>query len=205
MLTTVPFSGFYESLHDSEIDWTMEQMFTDDSGDQIYPGLDELLWRDCDFRKVHLAYAQDYVEQFAREFNLKTLEWESMVSPREYNFTTDSLFAEISTEEFLDLLDTVDNDAFHALAKQNFTSRDGFMSWYSPDIGTWGPPELWDHNQVGTLLAAHAGPDFDHYAEHSLMEDARGNGDIDNWVCAATPSIDRLYKVYNYLEARALR
>ena len=33
MLTTVPFSGFYESLHDSQIDDCLERMFADDRGD----------------------------------------------------------------------------------------------------------------------------------------------------------------------------
>ena len=37
--------------------------------------------------------------------------------------------------------------------KERFSSRDGFMSFYSSDLGDW-PKELkdWDHNQLSTLL-----------------------------------------------------
>lgn len=209
MLTTVPFSGFYESLHDGAIDDCLQQMFADDHGNVKYPKLAERLQRDCDFRKVHLAYAQAYVEAFADEVNLKTLKWESLTSPREYNFETDRLFATMDEDEFLDLIDSVELDKFHALARHRFTSRDGFMSWYDPDVSTWGPSHLWDHNQVGCLLQAHAneqhGGYFDHWAEYGLCQDFDGSGRMESWIGDATPSISRLYKIYNYLEARALR
>ena len=209
MLTTVPFSGFYESLHDSQIDDCLEQMFTNDQGDAAYPGLQERLIHDCRFKQVHTEYAKDYVEAFAREFKLVTLKWESMKSPREYNFETDRLFATISRDEVRRLKREVDPVELQRVATANLTSYSGFHSWYSPDVSTWGPLDQWDHNLVGLLLQAHAneqrGSGFDSWAEYALMEDVNSNGDLDSWVCDATPSIDRLYKVYNYLEARALR
>ena len=209
MLTTVPFSGFYESLHDNQIDDCLEQMFTDDRGDAVYPGLLQRLWADCDFHKVHLAYAEAYVEAFATEFKLKTLKWESMKSPREYNFTTDRLFATISFSEVTRLKREVDPKELQRVATANLTSYEGFISWYDPDVSTWGPTRQWDHNLVGLLLQAHAneqhGDPFDNWAEYALTEDFHANGDLDSWVCQATPSIDRLYKVYNYLVRRGER
>lgn len=209
MLTTIPFSGFYESLHDSQIDDCVEGMFQDDSGNRIFPELAERLFRSCDFHQVYEKYAADYTAAFAHEFGLKSLVFESLSSPREYNFTTDRIFATIDESEVLDLLGRVDLDAFAAQVKERFTSYDGFMSFYSPDIGTWGPPAEWDHNQVGTLLLAHANEqsneDFDHWAEFALMSDLSGSGDLDNWIWEATPEAKRLYRIFEYLQTRAAR
>ena len=35
-----------------------------------------------------------------------------------------------------------------------FTSRDGFISHYSPDIDDWGQLRNWDHNQLYCMLEA---------------------------------------------------
>jgi hypothetical protein len=209
MLTTVPFAGFYESLHDSNINHCLELMFDDDHGSPAYPALDERLWGACNFGKVHLDYAEAYVEAFANEFKLTTLKWGSMESPREYNFTTDRLFATISRGEVRRLKREVDPRELQRVAAAHLTSRAGFISWYDPEVSAWGPVDQWDHNLVGLLLQAHAneqyGVEFDHWAECSLCEDFSGSGHLDNWICRATPGIDRLFKVYNYLRARAAR
>lgn len=32
METTIPFQGFYSSIHDSQLDYALESMFSDDQG-----------------------------------------------------------------------------------------------------------------------------------------------------------------------------
>lgn len=100
--------------------------------------------------------------------------------------------------------------ALAELARERFTSRDGFISFYDPDVKNWGAFNTWDVNQYGLLLAAYAQQenytgDFDQYAEHSLTEDFSGNGWLDNWLCDACPISNRLFRIFDYLESRKER
>jgi len=209
MLTTIPFSGFYNSLHDSEIDWTISQMFSDRAtGTKTNPGLESALFRNCDFRKVHTSYAADYCENFAEEFKLPSLKFESLDSPREYNFTTDRIFANIELSDLHAIRNRLDEWRIRELVREKFTSRSGFISFYSADLDDWGDLATWDHNQCGTLLECLANndcTDFDQCEEYDLMESSRSNGEFEGWIESATPNIQRLYKIHDYLETRAAR
>lgn len=104
---------------------------------------------------------------------------------------------------------TVENwipiNALKERAAEKFTSRDGFSSFYSPDVEDWGPIDKRDCNQVGTLIECEAGTDFDQFKELYLMDDAHGNGNIETWLSDSTSNIQRLYKIHDYLETRAHR
>lgn len=210
MLTTIPFSGFYESLHDSAMDDALDQMFSDRAtGCEVNR---DLAWRAsdlCRWNQVQGAYTSRYAEEFARAFSIPSLQFESLTSPREYNFSTDRIFCTISEDDARHILGAVDYPAFAALVRETFTSRDGFISYYSPDLTEWGSIVNWDHNQVGTLLQAYAdqvqGSEFDSWAEYSLMEDCRCNGWLDSWIYENTPGIERLLNVHEYLQERENR
>ena len=208
MLTTIPFSGFYCTLHESALDDAVEQMFSDKAtGCTVYRGLADRAQWDCDWGLVMRDYAEEYAGQFADHFGIR-MSFESMTSPKEYNFTTDRIFCHIPLDECTRLLSATPRDLLDKVAAEMFTSRDGFMSFYSPDISTWGDLSEWDYNQIGCLITAyvrHEEPDFDQYAEYALMEDAQCNGYFDSWISSNTPTVDRLYKVYDYLEQRSER
>ena len=207
-IVTVPFSGFYNSLHDSEIDRALESMFADrDTGTERNEGLESALHIACNFRQVFVNYAAKYVKQFAAEFGVDGLKFESLASPKEYNFSTDVIYATVTKKELTRIYKAVKWADLAALVKSKFTSCDGFHSFYSPDLAEWGPINEWDHNQYGTLLEcfANANAEFDQYAEYSLCEDFSGNGDIERWIGDATPNIQRLYKIQEYLETRKAR
>lgn len=210
MLTTLPFSGFYDSLHSSEVDNAEEQMFSDESGD-ANAGLNEALFNICDYQKVYEAYARDYAESFAHEFKLKSLRFDELNSPREYNFTTDRIFANISRADVRWLRANTTPLGLAREAEEQLTSRDGFSSFYNPNVATWGPLDQWDHNLVGVLLRAHVdetvnnSDGFDSYEELNLMEGARSNGYIEEWISDASPGIERLYNILEYLQKRAER
>jgi len=203
METTIVFSGFYNSLHSGAIDDAEQQMFNDNEG------LGMALYHQCDYRAVHKAYAREYAVNFAAEFKIPSLVFDELSSPREYNFTTDRIFCKISEEDVIRLRAEISENNLRHKAKRMFTSYDGFSSFYDPNVDSWGEVETWDANQVGCLLAAYAdqenGDDFDQWAEYNLMEGDFGNGEPEGWLAANTPGIDRLYKVFNYLEARAAR
>lgn len=212
MLTTIPFSGFYNTLHDSLLDDELRGLFTDDQGDinwKLYnKAFDLIQWQ-----KVFISYAQDYAERFAKEFKVKMV-FESLSSPKEYNFTTDRIFCTIDFEEVARIYAATDKEALSALVREKFTSRDGFSSFYSNDIEEWGIVETWDHNQVGTLIECYANQEttntdgFTSFEEYYLMEDARGNGDIVDWLFASATDkeeLNRLVNINQYLYERATR
>ena len=204
MITTIPFSGFYYSLHDSALDSALESIFSDDSGNNrdsiVYAAQDA-----ADWRIVQNRYAADYAAAFAAEFNLP-LQFESMKSPREYNFSTDIIYCTISAENAAWLFDTCNKAILDKIARETFTSRDGFISFYSKDFTEWGNILAWDHNQLGVLIRAHVeeqNPDFDQWAEFELMESAQCNGRLENWIFESNPEkLNRLFHINNYLNIR---
>ena len=88
-----------------------------------------------------------------------SLEFESMTSPRFYNFETDRIFAFIPAETVEKLFTISAEDNHETLARvlmERFTDRSGFHSFYSNELSTWleKPLRDWDHNELGSLLIA---------------------------------------------------
>ena len=204
MLTTIPFSGFYYSLHDSALDSAIESIFSNDSGD-ARPEIMRRVFDAADWRMVQAKYAAYYAAAFAAEFKLP-LQFESMESPKEYNFSTDIVFCTISAETAALLFDTCDKALLDKIARETFTSRDGFASFYDPDFTEWGDILTWDRNQLGALIRAHVteqNPDFDQWAEFDLMENAQCNGHLDTWIFESNPNaLNRLAGINSYLNKR---
>lgn len=213
----IPFSGFYGTWHDDEFDNTLEMMFDPEGCGADYAApLAARFWETIDWRAAQTAYAREYVEQFAHALGFKFCEFEEMVSPREYNFTTDRMFAKFDSAELAALFkDPEIRKETDKVAAEMFTSRSGFSSFYSPDVESWGDLEEWDYNQIGALLRAAAnvrladGEEFDQEKEFDLMENARCNGRIDEYMWENT--IDnavmgnRCDKVARYLAQRETR
>ena len=211
-LTTICFSGFYNTLHDSELDTTLEQMFSDrDTGctinyDLYNRALDKMNWR-----AVHTAYAKEYMDDFMRWLDLE-LEFVELNSPRFYNYETDRIFVFITEASLKRAYDRVDTPALRQLVRERFTSRDGFISFYDANLDDW-PSNVfeWDANQIGTLLIALANQEcsntdgFSQWDEYELMEQTRGNGLIDDILYCSCPEMERLLKVHDYLQSREAR
>lgn len=208
-LCVIPFSGFYYSVHDDSLDQALDQMFSDhETGCRVNEGLVMHAWRQMNWRQVHIDYAKEYCENFGEAFHLD-LGFESMKSPREYNFTGDICYGLMGTADLLRVFDAVDTPALRTKVKENHSSRDGFISFYDNDLGEWGNVLSWDHNQIGTLLEAfteqESTNDWDQYEEYSLMSDSFGNGFLDEILYRNCPAMERLCKIHEYLEARAKR
>lgn len=182
MLATIPFQGFYDSIHDDLLDNVLEGVFPDTQG-WCYHTLEDHARDQVDWREVHIAYAKLYTEEFLEEMEIDA-KFESLRSPKEYNFTTDRIFIEIELAEVEWLLTETSVVTLMDQAREMFTSRSGFISFYSPDINNWGHPAGWDHNQVGCLIEAYARQRKESGAtlkdEIDYLERADGNGDIEN-------------------------
>ncbi len=138
LLTTVPFSGFYETMHSDAINY--------------------------------LEYAKAYVDQMSTG-----LEFDSLDSPREYNFATDRIFTKIDVKNVKAMLDSVDKETFDRVCTEHFTSYAGFISGYDCNWEEWGNVIDWDHNQIGALLEAFLDEDI----EEQIYDHLRGNGFIE--------------------------
>lgn len=87
--------------------------------------------------------------------------FESMDSPREYNFTTDRVYGLVPLKTMREIFrrsKAENHETLAAVVRDTFTSYDGFASFYSPDLDSWlakaGRLQDWDHNELGTLLIA---------------------------------------------------
>lgn len=148
--------------------------------------LGEMIWRNTDHRKAKLSLARQWAAAFdyhaGEVLGLTTpdtrqrwtgegmvsepyarpsigLVFEEMTSPREYNFTTDRLFAHIPLKVLRDLFKRSAADRHKTLAKaieDRHSSYSGFVSFYSNDLREWlkKPLRDWDENELGTLLYA---------------------------------------------------
>jgi hypothetical protein len=171
----IPFPGFYNSNLDGIIEQAIESDcdWRANEGDETsYPEasrLDEYEIADaymsqgvCDYSGAHDKLARDYLEAFQEEISSHTglelnLVFDEVVSPREYNFSTDRLFCKIPFAS-LEMLWNYSSDDNHATLKETIaerhTSRDGFASFYPNTLDDWPGFEAFDANHCQTLLIA---------------------------------------------------
>lgn len=108
--TTIPFQGFYNSIHDSELDHALDMMFEIDDQGNTCGRLMEKIFDAVNWSDVHEAYAKNYVEHFAEFIELNSLIFEELVSPKYYNFETDRIFCTIEYSEIEHIYNEIIND-----------------------------------------------------------------------------------------------
>jgi hypothetical protein len=181
------FSGFYNTVWDESDRYVEYEL--DDEADfrRNYPELDavswefirENFWDVIDYASASRAVAKAALEALPRilpDDMVTATEFEELRSPREYNFTNDSVNCKI----------TVDLDLLHAYLKEHrdklehylathYSSRSGFISSYPNDLEQWeddtaGWTDLGGH-YLGALLnfVAH---NEDKEPEYALYEAA---------------------------------
>ena len=184
-LIVIPFNGFYESISDTQLEDAIRDTFRTDACED-YPEIPDL--PSSYYKAIRIAYAKEYVSAFNHAFKTEfdldlDLEFESLQSPTEYNFTTDRIFCFISETKLSDLLlMAIKYSKLAEVVKETFTSRDGFASFYPADIDEW-PRSVkdWDHNQLGVLLEALV-TDNEVFETWTLMESSISNGVLANIV-----------------------
>ena len=133
--TTINFGGFYNSIHDDNIEWACESYFTDDDGNCDW----NIILDSVDFKKIRGVYIDLYCDLFSdwlkENYNLaikfKNI---SLSSPREYNFETDKILCDITHDENESLIKALQsNTKFLDWLKDRTQSRSGFISFYSYD------------------------------------------------------------------------
>ena len=130
------------------------------------------------------------------------MEFMELTSPREYNFTTDQISCWITSKELKKISSVLNSDTLKDIIKKRFTSRDGFMSWYSNDINEWKEKKVTDWNcvELGTLLDAwiiYEAPHEYEDLDYAGFEYCHGNGQYVDY--------ERLWDIQAEAELEALK
>lgn len=150
-----------------------------------------------DWLATAVAIAREYAEHFAYwlvgelvgGLGRSDYELEELTSPRFYNFETDRVFLRISSRLAGAMRSSTAPEALAEVVVERHTSRPGFVSFYSADMGEWAakPFDEWDHNELGTLLLAWMRT-FDH--DHGQVEDKIREEMSCNGIIAGAVKID---------------
>lgn len=142
------FPGFYNTIFDEGDSFVEYELSDEENFRSNYPELDgipfDFIWKNfwdaVDYTKGNLGVANAVVEgvrELLADF-IESISLEKLVSPKEYNFDNDSVNVEIVPKA-----DAIRNfihenwEAFQAFIHRRYTSRDGFMSFYSNDADDW--------------------------------------------------------------------
>lgn len=132
-LVKIPFSGFYNSIHDGIIDGALEHQSecyadSEKANDII---LDTL--NNGHYNKIREELSKVFVEGinelFWYEYDIKlNLEFDSLKSPRFYNYSTDEIYCYIGNDKINELVALLDNENdFIEALKDKYKSHDGFI------------------------------------------------------------------------------
>lgn len=168
------FPGFYESfLYSSAMETESKEEVIRELSESYEPEfpsellyaflkdnrLSEIDWGlPVDFEKYMDDAAKEFCvvvsEKLSKILGSKTdIQFEKIYSPREYNFTTDSVNCTISFNEKKTLLYCKNHyEAFSEYLKKNYTSYTGFIPKYSNCPEDWLNPKEWGVHEPGAIL-----------------------------------------------------
>jgi len=133
------FQGFYNTIFEPNEDSTIED-YNDCNGTDYK--FDDFKF---DYDEYHNRIAKECinsVEKNLNELGFKcSIAFEKIDSPKYYNYRNDSIDIELKiTKQVIKKLYSVlkeNKEEFEIYIKENFTSRSGFISFYSNDVDVW--------------------------------------------------------------------
>ncbi len=153
----IPFSGFYNSIHDHNLEREVESFYSDPESGMIETDVQQQNVDDFPWDKmIHSDYAKLYVDTFNDEFDQDgPFTFKELISPREYNFETDRILCTVESSFIQHLYLVTPRHALQKYFTKHFTSRSGFASFYNPRLLDAPPVNKWDYNQLQALLEAY--------------------------------------------------
>lgn len=130
--TSIAFGGFYESIHDSNVDYMIECYY--ENGNNPEYNFDNI-----DYKKTHQSYIESWTGNFENyllnelqvNIDFKNLK---LWSPEYYNYDTDVIDCAIDIDQMKSLNKKILlNDDFLQWLKNRTTSCSGFISFYTYD------------------------------------------------------------------------
>ena len=135
------FNGFYNTLFENILDNATE--FAIDNYNEQNNTLLNYDDFNFNFDSIMQEICKDAVikiEEKLNEIGINcTINFETLVSPREYNFSNDSINIEINFKKFSQVIEILDQnyDSFSEYIKHNYTSCSGFISSFSSYASDW--------------------------------------------------------------------
>lgn len=187
------FSGFYGTI------WDNDSIISDEG---YHHGLNsDILFAHVDWEEYFETVAEEIYERITEHLRAKGLisdsRFQKLVSPRTYNFSNDSINVEVVPNRHRLKQIVNDNwDAWHSYIKRRYSSRSGFMSYYSSDATSdeWDVDKaLDDPHKLGTVIE---------FSLHAVFDDTPTEFDLyydvesTHWV----PYTERFYKIVNALD-----
>jgi hypothetical protein len=180
----IPFPGLYESWivraldseEEREIEWLADPENDSDRAETAWPEplrlteseIGSEFFMAMNYSAAHDVLARAYLDVFNDYIDegidgvlgksKRLFKFSAMTSPKYYNFQTDRLFATV-TKTFVKKLWRISkadkHETLRAVIADNFTSYDGFSSFYPNTLDDWPANVLdWDHNELNALLLA---------------------------------------------------
>lgn len=169
------FNGFYSTIweYKTEVDMELEYL-NEDRGEKKEITHDDLI---IDYKQAHTDLAKKIFFVICRELEqmelIKSGTFESLNSPREYNFYNDSIHCSFelskANERTINKYIAENFEAFKTHIKDHYTSRSGFSSFYSGNVDTWlaesGEPLKHEHKLSAVLnfILLNEGLDNDYF------------------------------------------
>jgi hypothetical protein len=149
------FPGFYNTVFEPCEENEIYSHNQEHGTDLCY---DDFEW---DYPDYEERVASAFVERFEREFKdimPVDIKFQRVVSPKEYNFRNDSINIEVDMDfdKFMQVVND-NKESIREYIHEQYTSRDGFISWHSNDVEDWCNPEYIKENfehRVGALMEA---------------------------------------------------
>jgi len=161
--TTINFGGFYNSIHDDNIERACESFYSDDNGNCNW----DIILDKVDFKKLRGVYIDLYCDLFSdwlkENYNL-AIKFEniSLLSPREYNFETDKILCDIDIMENESVIKIMKaKPAFLDWVKDRTQSKSGYISFYSYDDVINNSNEIFSMYALEYLASEYESTDFD--------------------------------------------
>ena len=135
------FNGFYNTLFENIIDNATE-FAIDDYNEQNNTLLnyDDFNFNFDSIMQEICKYTVSKIEEKLNEIGINcTINFETLISPREYNFSNDSINIEINFKKFSQVIEILEQnyDLFTQYIKDNYTSCSGFISSHSSYASDW--------------------------------------------------------------------
>lgn len=132
------FEGFYNSYLD------LSENIEVGEGEEFCMNeeqFDKIDWKSTNnnVSKFYLEYIKDELKDFFNEIGIINLDFVKVDSPKYYNYSSDKLVCniEVNKNKFITELQKYSFEAWEQFLKDNFTSYDGFISFYTNDPNEW--------------------------------------------------------------------
>lgn len=124
------FNGFYNTLFEPNEEEVIEEPFTYDNYTFDYAGYRTDVSKEC------VGVIENELKHIGIDV---TITYQSLYSPKEYNFTSDSINVKYKVKNPKQINDYLlaNIEAFTAYIKRKYTSYDGFSSFWSNDAKVW--------------------------------------------------------------------